>query len=103
MLVPGQPYGESLSDNVWFRHYATKREGSLYVLDMKDYTHISNTATITHQRDYFDVRALDYIDVIPEIIRLAKLEKTKNKTLFVQTYAIGNTPFSGAVTEQGSG
>lgn len=42
--------------------------------DVEDYIYINNTASINHRSNYFDVRAMSYIDVIAEIIRLAKLE-----------------------------
>jgi len=31
----------------------------------------------THRRDYFDIRAMSYIDVIAEILRLAGRGRTK--------------------------
>ncbi|ELZ1137681.1 hypothetical protein SP292_003547 [Escherichia coli] len=59
--------------------------------DIKDYTYINNNTSITHRSDYFDVRAMSYIDVIKEIIRLAKLEQNKKINLFLYRHALVET------------
>ncbi|MBX9385217.1 hypothetical protein K5M49_20945, partial [Serratia marcescens] len=46
-------------------------------------TYRVNTVSITHRRDYYDVRALGYIDVIAEIIRLAELGSNKVVRLYL--------------------
>ncbi|HCB1597120.1 hypothetical protein [Citrobacter werkmanii] len=47
--------------------------GRFYVSNEKDYTWRTNPASITHRADYYDYRALDYIDVIAGLHRLASL------------------------------
>ncbi|MCR9000431.1 hypothetical protein ACE2AK_19410 [Rahnella perminowiae] len=47
-----------------------------------------NAHSITHRRDYYDVRAQSYIEVIAEIIRLARLEENKDISLFLFRHAL---------------
>ncbi|VAE62666.1 glycosyl transferase family protein [Enterobacter hormaechei] len=57
-------------------------------MDVKDYIYISNKTSITHRPDYYDVRALSYIDVIMEIIQLAKQKQNKKIKVFLYRHAL---------------
>jgi len=73
--------GRSHKDILWTVHLAASN-GRFCVLDVKDYIYISNKTSITHRPDYYDVRALSYIEVIAEVIRLASLDQNKKIKLF---------------------
>ncbi len=79
--------GKSHKDILWTVHLAACN-GFFYVSDIKDYIYISNTASITHRPDYYDVRAMSYIDVIAEIIRLAEQEQNKKIKVFLLRHAL---------------
>ncbi|MGR7464335.1 glycosyltransferase [Klebsiella aerogenes] len=64
--------GKSHKDILWTVQLAVNN-GQFYVSDEKDYTWRTNPASITHRADYYDYRARDYIDVITELHRLARL------------------------------
>lgn len=64
--------GKSHKDILWTVQLAVNN-GRFYVSDEKDYTWRTNPASITHRADYYDYRALDYIDVIARLHRLALL------------------------------
>jgi len=83
-------HGKSHKDILWTVHLAVSN-GRFYLSDRKDYTYKVNTDSITHRNDYFDVRALSYIDVIAEIIRLAKQDKNKRIRLFLLRHALVET------------
>jgi hypothetical protein len=75
--------GRSHKDILWTVHLATCN-GRFCVSDIKDYLYIRNTASITHRPDYYDVRAMSYIEVIADIIRLSGLEA--NRTIYRYLY-----------------
>lgn len=79
--------GKSHKDILWTIHLATSN-GRFYLSDRKDYTYKVNSDSITHRSDYFDVRAQSYIEVIAEIIRLAKLERNKRIKIFLYRHAL---------------
>lgn len=79
--------GKSHKDILWTIHLATSN-GRFYLSDRKDYTYKVNSDSITHRSDYFDVRAQSYIEVIAEIIRLAKLEQNKRIKIFLYRHAL---------------
>lgn len=79
--------GKSHKDILWTVHLAACN-GFFCVSDIKDYIYISNTASITHRSDYYDVRAISYIDVIAEIIRLAEQEQNKKIKVFFLRHAL---------------
>ncbi|MHA0986150.1 glycosyltransferase [Enterobacter ludwigii] len=79
--------GKSHKDILWTIHLAVNN-GRFRVMDIKDYIYVSNTASITHRPDYYDVRAMSYIDVVAEIIRLAKLEQNKKIKVFLIRHAL---------------
>lgn len=79
--------GKSHKDILWTIHLATSN-GRFYLSDRKDYTYKVNADSITHRSDYFDVRAQSYIEVIAEIIRLAKLEQNKRIKIFLYRHAL---------------
>lgn len=62
--------GKSHKDILWTIHLAAGN-GRFYFADRRDYTYISNPASITHRQDYYDIRAASYIDVIAEILALS--------------------------------
>lgn len=62
--------GKSHKDILWTIHLAAGN-GRFYFADRKDYTYISNPASITHRQDYYDIRAASYIDVITDILALS--------------------------------
>lgn len=70
--------GKSHKDILWTVYLATCN-GRFCMSNAKDYLYINNTASITHRPDYLDVRAVSYIDVIADIIRLA--EQKENRTI----------------------
>lgn len=63
--------GKSHKDILWTIHLAAGN-GRFYFADRKDYTYISNPASITHRQDYYDIRAASYIDVITDILALSE-------------------------------
>lgn len=63
--------GKSHKDILWTIHLAAGN-GRFYFVDRKDYTYISNPASITHRQDYYDIRATSYIDVIADILTLSE-------------------------------
>lgn len=79
--------GKSHKDILWTIHLAVNN-GRFRVMDIKDYIYVSNTTSITHRPDYYDVRAMSYIDVVAEIIRLAKLEQNKKIKVFLIRHAL---------------
>ncbi|MEG1422174.1 MAG: glycosyltransferase [Citrobacter sp.] len=79
--------GRSHKDILWTVHLAASN-GQFCVLDVKDYIYISNKTSITHRPDYYDVRALSYIEVIAEVIRLASIEQNKKIKLFLYRHAL---------------
>lgn len=70
--------GYSHKDISWSIDLAT-RNGSFYISDIYDYTYINNAASITSRSDYFDRRALSYVDVISHIVECAN--KASNKDI----------------------
>lgn len=68
--------GKSHKDILWTVQLAVNN-GRFYVSDEKDYTWRTNPASITHRADYYDYRARDYIDVITELQRLARLPENR--------------------------
>ncbi|KFC09283.1 beta-1,3-glucosyltransferase [Trabulsiella guamensis ATCC 49490] len=62
--------GKSHKDILWTVQLATGN-GRFYFADRKDYFYVSNPASITHRRDYYDIRAVSYIDLIAEILALS--------------------------------
>ncbi|WP_148244421.1 glycosyltransferase [Enterobacter asburiae] len=79
--------GKSHKDILWTVHLAANN-GRFGILDVKDYIYISNTASITHRPDYYYVRAMSYIEVIAEIIRLAELDQNKKIKVFLYRHAL---------------
>lgn len=79
--------GKSHKDILWTVNLAMGN-GRFCVLDVRDYTYISNTNSITHRSDYFDVRAISYIEVIAEVMRLAELTPNKAVRLFLYRHAL---------------
>jgi hypothetical protein len=73
--------GKSHKDILWTVHLALGN-GRFYLLDLKDYTYRVNTESITHRSDYYDVRAMSYIEVVAEIIRQAERDQNKKKRYF---------------------
>nr|WP_237756303.1 hypothetical protein [Enterobacter hormaechei] len=80
-------YGKSHKDIIWTVHLAA-RNGRLCVLDVKDYIYNSNRTSITHRPDYYDVRAISYVEVIAEIIQLAGQEQNKKIKVFFYRHAL---------------
>ncbi|HEX4503011.1 MAG TPA: glycosyltransferase [Scandinavium sp.] len=79
--------GKSHKDILWTVHLAASN-GRFCILDVNDYIYISNTASITHRPDYYDIRAMSYVDVIAEIIRLAEQEQNKKIKAFLYRHAL---------------
>lgn len=79
--------GRSHKDIIWTVHLAASN-GRFCVLDVKDYIYISNKTSITHRSDYYDVRAISYVEVIAEIIQLAGQEQNKKIKVFFYRYAL---------------
>jgi hypothetical protein len=63
--------GKIHKDILWTIHLAAGN-GRFYFADRKDYTYISNLASITHCQDYYDIHAASYIDVITDILSLSE-------------------------------
>ena len=68
--------GKSHKDILWTIHLATGN-GRFYFADCRDYTYISNPASITHRQDYYDIRAASYIDVIADILALSEQQQQR--------------------------
>ncbi|CNI09069.1 TPA: glycosyltransferase [Yersinia enterocolitica] len=79
--------GKSHKDILWTIHLALGN-GRFYLSDLKDYTYLVNAESITHRPDYYDVRAMSYIEVVTEIIRLAELEQNKKIKAFLYRHAL---------------
>lgn len=79
--------GRSHKDILWTVHLAASN-GRFCTLDIKDYIYINNKTSITHQPDYYDVRAISYIEVIAEIIQVAEQEQNKRIKVFLYRHAL---------------
>lgn len=79
--------GRSHKDIIWTVHLAASN-GQFCTLDIKDYIYINNKASITHRPDYYDVRAISYVEVIAEIIQIAKQEQNKKIKGFLYRHAL---------------
>ncbi|HIC8604270.1 glycosyltransferase [Citrobacter freundii] len=79
--------GKSHKDILWAVHLAVSN-GQFCALDVKDYIYISNKTSITHRPDYYDVRAISYVEVIAEITQLAEQEQNKKIKLFLYRHAL---------------
>ena len=79
--------GKSHKDILWTIHLAAAN-GRFCLSDSKDYTYKVNADSITHRSDYFDVRAQSYIEVIAEIIRLARQEQNIRIRVFLYRHAL---------------
>jgi glycosyltransferase involved in cell wall biosynthesis len=77
--------GRSHKDILWTVHLAASN-GRFCVLDVKDYIYISTKTSITHRPDYYDIRAISYVEVIAEIIQLA--EQNKKIKVFLYRHAL---------------
>ncbi|MCM7261842.1 hypothetical protein M8N55_18155 [Enterobacter hormaechei] len=64
--------GKSHKDIIWRVELALSNI-HYCISDDKDYRYRINTASITNRADYYDIRALSYLDVITEIIHLSML------------------------------
>lgn len=79
--------GRSHKDILWTVHLAASN-GQFCALDIKDYIYINNKAPITHRPDYYDVRAISYVEVIAEIIQVAEQEQNKKIKVFLYRHAL---------------
>lgn len=79
--------GRSHKDILWTVHLAASN-GRFCTLDIKDYIYINNKASITHRPDYYDVRAISYVEVIAEIIQVAEQEENKKIKVFLYRHAL---------------
>lgn len=61
--------GKSHKDILWTICLATAN-GVFHITNIKDYIYIQNNTSITNRKDYFDVRAESYVDIISYIIML---------------------------------
>ncbi|WP_254074278.1 glycosyltransferase [Enterobacter hormaechei] len=96
-------HGKSHKDILWTVHLAVGN-GRLSVMDVKDYIYINNKVSITHRPDYYDIRAISYVEVIAEIIRLAEQEQNKkNKGIFAQTCISRSQALFRVIQKQNSG
>lgn len=62
--------GRSHKDILWTMTLAEKN-GVFYIANNHDYTYIINPSSITNRNDYYDFRAIDYIDIIATLINTA--------------------------------
>lgn len=79
--------GRSHKDILWTVHLAVSN-GRFCALDVKDYIYISNKTSITHRPDYYDVRAISYVEVIAGITQLAEQEQNQKIKLFLYRHAL---------------
>lgn len=79
--------GRSHKDILWTVHLAASN-GRFCTLDIKDYIYINNKVSITHRPDYYDVRAISYVEVIAEIIQVAEQEQNKKIKVFLYRHAL---------------
>ena len=75
--------GKSHKDILWTIHLAAGN-GRFYFADRQDYTYISNPASITHRPDYYDIRAVSYIDVIADILALSVQQHSATRRALVR-------------------
>ncbi|WP_149330666.1 glycosyltransferase [Citrobacter braakii] len=68
--------GKSHKDILWTIRLAAGN-GRFYFADRQDYTYISNPESITHRQDYYDIRAVSYIDVITDILALSEQQQQR--------------------------
>lgn len=66
--------GKSHKDILWTIRLAAGN-GRFYFADRRDYTYISNPESITHRKDYYDIRAASYLDVITDILALSEQQQ----------------------------
>ncbi|EOZ7545346.1 hypothetical protein O8H76_003000 [Enterobacter hormaechei] len=79
--------GKSHKDILWTIHLAVSN-GQFCALDIKDYSYISNKTSITHRPDYYDIRAISYVEVIAGIIQLAEQEQNPKIKVFLYRHAL---------------
>lgn len=79
--------GRSHKDILWTVNLAASN-GRFCTLDLKNYIYISNKTSITHRTDYYDIRAISYVEVIAEIIQLAEQEQNKKIKVFLYRHAL---------------
>lgn len=79
--------GRSHKDILWTVHLAASN-GRFCTLDIKNYIYINNKVSITHRPDYYDVRAISYVEVIAEIIQVAEQEQNKKIKVFLYRHAL---------------
>ncbi|HEX4503032.1 MAG TPA: glycosyltransferase [Scandinavium sp.] len=79
--------GRSHKDILWTVNLAANN-GRFCALDVKDYIYISNKTSITHRPDFYDIRAISYVEVIAEITQLAEQEQNKKIKLFLYRHAL---------------
>ncbi|MEG6283070.1 glycosyltransferase [Enterobacter asburiae] len=79
--------GKSHKDIIWTVHLAASN-GRFCVLDVKDYIYISNKTSITHRSDYYNVRAISYVEVIAGIIQIADQKQNKKIKVFLYRHAL---------------
>ncbi len=82
--------GLSHKDILWTIELAINN-GIFYISDKKDYTYIDNPSSITHRMDYYDARAISYIEVISEIINYAYKPGNKAVKKYLLRHALVQT------------
>lgn len=95
--------GRSHKDILWTVHLAASN-GRFCALDVKDYIYISNKTSITHRPDYYDVRAISYVEVIAGITQQAEQEQNQKIKVFLLRHALVEAHhLLGLYREKGSG
>lgn len=86
----GSRTGKSHKDILWTVNQAAGN-GRFYVSDRKDYVYHYNTESITHRDDYYDIRAISYIEVIADILSLADQPQNKDIRRYFHRHALAES------------
>jgi len=87
--------GKSHKDILWTICLATAN-GVFHISNIKDYIYIQNKSSITNRKDYFDVRAESYVDIIAYIIKLSEKEENREvRSLLVKHALVESRHFLG--------
>lgn len=79
--------GKSHKDILWTVELALSNI-QFCISDDKDYRYRINTAAITNRVDYYDVRAMSYLDVIAELIHLSLLSQHRSVRRYLLRHAL---------------
>ncbi|HGU9825248.1 TPA: glycosyltransferase [Enterobacter cancerogenus] len=82
--------GRSHKDILWTMTLAEKN-GVFFISDNCDYTYLINPSSITNRDDYYDFRALDYIDIISTLVSTAYKKENADIRLSLFQHSLTET------------